>query len=616
LDFTWLDRFLDLMGRHGLVAILGTPTAAPPAWLVDRHPDILPVDSQGRRISFGGRHHVCLTNPGFRQAAARLVEALAMRYGADRRVAGWQIDNEMGNAQENLCHCPSCRTSFQEWLRRRHGNITQLNRDWGTVFWSQSYSRYEQVPTPAFTTTAHSPSLLLDWRRFRSGLMVDFIAFQAGIIRRHAKEQPITHNCMGFNDQSDYFAMAKALDVVGHDQYPRGFWDTGEGPDPAELAAAHALMFGLKGKPFWMLETQAGAAGWQTMGAAPRPGQLALWTMQAIAHGADRILYFRWRTCPFGTEQFWHGILPHAGTPGRRHRELSALIGKIRPHMPLIAGGSAEAATAIMFAYEDDWALKIQPHHPELDYVKEAIGYYRAFHQRNIPAAFISPDADLDTYRLVILPLQFVEHPGLVERLERFAAAGGTVLLTMRAGVKDAHNVCATDEPPPGRYSRLLGIRVVEYECLRDGQVASAMEANSGAGRFWWDEIELRGAETMAVAQSGHLAGLPAVTRHAYQAGCAWYVATSLDAHLLDALVSRLAWETGQEPVLEAQPGLECVRRRTETSEYLFVLNHGSGRKSISLPAGATVLAGDPADIPGYGFCLSVRPREAARPSA
>ena len=606
-DFEWLERILRILDRHGLKAVLGTPSASPPAWLIEAHPDILPVDSQGRRMSFGGRHHDCQSNPDYRGHVQMIVSAMARTFGHDSRVAGWQIDNELGNSHQELCHCAHCRRAFQEWLEKRYGSIDSLNKSWGTVFWSQTYDRFEQIPSPALTATAHSPSLLLDWKRFHSDLIIDFQESQVRVIRAAAKDQFITHNFMGLFDLVDYFKLARSVDFVSHDQYPLGFWGGLNGPPV--MAEALDLMAGLKGKTFWVMEQQAGTTGWQIMAPTPRSGQLALWAAQSVAHGADTVVFFRWRTCTVGTEQYWHGILPHNGVPGRRYDELKDLIQGLGPLMPRFEGALSGAEVGILYSYEQNWAFEIQPHHPDLDYISYVQRIYQSFYERNVPVDFLSQEADLGTYKVVVAPLLFIDFPGVADRLREFVNRGGTLLLTMRTGVKDVANVCQIAQPLPGPFGELAGIEVLDYDCLRVDQVPVERNGQGFMATLWWDVVTLKGAEAWAFGQgAGHL-GEPAVTRHPFGAGRVWYLGTCPDEDLMRTLCGALTAEAGVDPLGPKVPGVELSRRRAKDSDYLFVLNHCQETKTISVdPSWKKLIGSDP--LGPYGFHVYERPRK------
>lgn len=445
-EFEWLDRAIKPLGEAGIHTIIGTPTAAPPAWLIEAYPEILPVDENGTRKSFGGRHHDCQSNRDYRHYVKRLVTALAEHYKDNAYVVGWQIDNELGNSHEELCMCENCRKAFQEWLRKKYGKIERVNEVWGTAFWSQCYNAFTQIPVPKKTPTQHSPSLLLDWKRFCSELVVDFAKEQTAIIRAVCRKHFITHNFMGIHPKTDYFRLAEGLDIVSGDQYPTGYYY--ERPLPQhELAAYLDFMRGLRQQNFWMMEQQSGATGGGIMGKTPEPGQLKLWALQSIGHGADAVLFFRWRTCTFGTEQYWHGILPHHGAPGRRYAELKEMISQVSGIMEDVQGIVTTAEAAILYDYDQQWAFQIQPLHPQLSYVSQVLKYYKGFYREGIPVDFAGCDSGWEGYQVIAAPLSLITDDKRAQKLKKYVENGGTLLLTMRSGVKDAYNVCLPDKP-------------------------------------------------------------------------------------------------------------------------------------------------------------------------
>ena len=602
--FDWLDEAIAVLDSHGIKTVLGTPSAAPPAWIIEEDPEILPVNNLGIRMGFGGRHHVCMTNKNYRKHITRFVTAMAGHFKDNESVIGWQIDNELGNGHlENdvdifrtheLCMCEHCRANFQNWLKKKYGTIENLNEAWGTVFWSQTYSDFRQIPAPKITPTSHNPSLLLDWKRFSSDLVIDFQQMQIDVIRGVCPDRFITHNFMGFFDKTDYFRLAENLDFVCHDQYPCGFWADDVAP-VSDLAAALDLTRGFKDKPFWIMEQQAGPAGWETFGRTPRPGQLRLWTAQSVARGADAIFYFRWRTCLFGTEQYWHGVLPHSGVPGRRYDEIKQTVAQLRPVMEKIRGVKDRADAAILFSYEQNWALEIQPHHPDLDYISQVKKYHKYFCDKNIPVDFISADTDFSGYRLLIAPLQFLSFDGVAEKLKTYVSNGGHLVLTMRTGVKNENNVCLSDAPLPGSFGELTGVEILDYDCLREfGVRVSLGGKTAGTAQKWCDIIDLNGAEAIARYADEFYKDSPAVTANAYQNGRVYYVGFEPDERLMSAIVDIISAKLGIKPISGAANGVEFVRRSSADGNYYFALNHSDRPAKITPnPGWEAVLGSD-----------------------
>ncbi|MCI9447279.1 MAG: beta-galactosidase [Lachnospiraceae bacterium] len=593
-EFGWLDEAIGLFGAHGIYTIVGTPTAAPPAWMADKHPEILPIDREGRVRGFGGRHHDCQSSPVYRQYVRKLTEEMARRYGENPYVIGWQPDNELGNSHQELCTCASCRKHFQGWLRKKYQTVQNLNQAWGNAFWSQEYNDFKEVPAPRITVTGENPSAMLDWKRFCSDLIVDFAREQTEIIRRYAKNQFITHNYMGFADKVDYYKLGELLDFVSHDQYPGGFY-LPESPHEKEhvLAATLDVVRSYKNQPFWIMEQQSGITGWEVMGRAPAPGQLSAWAMQSIAHGADAVVFFRWRTCAMGTEQYWHGILPHSGNPGRRYKELQDFIHEVNPLMDSLQGSMPNAQVGIVFSFEQEYAFQIQPHHKDLSYTRQLQKYYHALYERNIPVDFVPQQGDFSKYKLLLAPLQYLMSPELEEKYMDYVGQGGHLLLTMRTGVKDVNNICMTERELPGRLSKVAGVEVLDYDCLRDAQIEVLFGEEKLPAGIWSDLMRLLpGTETLASYASEFYAGEPCITAHAYGCGACYYVGTEPGEALMDRLLSLACSRAEVDSLMEPVDGVECASRENESQSFLFVINHTGECKAYEAPEGYQLLKG------------------------
>lgn len=586
-DFTWLDDAISLLADYGIKTILGTPSAAPPAWMIQKHPDILPIDREGRVRGFGGRHHDCQSNPAYRSYIRKMVTNLAKQYGENENVIGWQVDNELGNSHQDLCTCDHCKNRFQTWLREKYHTTDQLNAAWGTAFWSQEYNNFSEIHTPRITVTGENPSAMLDWKRFCSDLIVDFAKEQADMIRKYAKDQFVTHNYMGFADKVDYYKLSEILDFVAHDQYPQGFY-LEETPHEKNhvLAATLDVVRSYKNMPFWIMEQQSGITGWEVMGRAPAPGQLSLWALQSVAHGADAVVFFRWRTCAMGTEQYWHGILPHSGNPGRRYAELKDMIQTMSPIMEEIKGSMPKTEVGIVFSFDQDYAFTIQPHHKDLNYIHQVQKYYQAFYEQNIPVDFVQESGDFAKYRLLVAPLQYLMNPELEEKYISYVKNGGHLVLTMRTGVKDEHNLCMTDRELPGRLSEIAGIEVLDYDCLWDTEVEINYQDQVYKGVVWSDLMQLvsEHTKTMASYASEFYAGEPCVTAHPYGKGICYYIGTEPKEELMQVLMEDICKQAEISALANKVTEVEFMTRENETSRYLFILNHSNESREYELP--------------------------------
>lgn len=586
-DFGWLDQAIETLAARGIKTVLGTPTASPPPWLMAAHPDAFLVDASGVRNTYGNRRQYCPTHPAYREYSARIVRAMAGHYKDTPHVIGWQIDNEFGDR----CYCPECQRAFQAWLEAKYGTLDALNARWGTVFWSHTYSDWAQIPLPWTTSRAPNPALALDYARFMSDTYVAYQQVQVDILRQACPRHLITHNFMGFGyDRINYYDLAAPLDLVAWDNYPRGFWNPVEAVQPAVAALGHATMRGLKRRNFWVMEAQSGASGWAVMGLSPRPGEIRLWAYQSLAHGADALVYFRWRTCRFGTEQYWHGVLDHDGRPRRRYDEIRRTGQELARIGDALLESEVRAEAALLLSYDSRFAFQVQPNHPDFRYSEHVASYYRALHGRNVPVDIVPPEGDLSPYRLVIAPALHVLDEGIAANLRRYVEGGGVLVLTARSGVKDAANA-VVDMPLPGLLAGLCGVEVAEYDVMPpeasnpllfvEPQLASA--GAHGAARLWCDVLDLQGADAVARYTQGHCAGRPAVSAHQVGRGRALYVGTVGDDELVKVLTGWALALAGVEPLLLTPPGVEVAARWKGDRRLLFVLNHDAQPHRVSL---------------------------------
>ncbi|KAF1299503.1 beta-galactosidase [Enterococcus sp. JM4C] len=605
-EFGWLKQVVAKFEKVGIKVVLGTPTAAPPAWLIKEHPEIQPVDRESRTRHFGGRHHCCHSNLTYRKYCERYVEIFAEEFSKSTNVIGWQIDNELGNSHNELCYCDSCEKNFQRWLEKKYVTINELNQSWGTTFWSQTYNDFEQIQAPKLTAAGENPSQLLDWKRCHSDLIKDFHDEQVEIIRKYSEDTFITHNMMGFSNVVNYYELAEKLDFVSHDQYPSGPFHKEQNRQSGDHQAAELdVIRGIKQQTFWIMEQQSNIAGWDVLGRLPSPGQISLWTVQSVAHGADTIVYFRWRTSAMGTEQYWHGILPHSGIPGRVYEEIKTLTKEIRPIMQQVNGIKPKSKVAIVYSYDQSYAFDIQHHHPDLNYVDHLRTYYKGLYENNISVDFISDAADFSEYELIVAPLQFILTNELAEKYRNYVQKGGNLILTMRTGVKTESNICYTDSPLPGLLSDVLGIQVPEYDCLLDTEVRIKIGDKNHVANKWADLITLTSAEALASYDSQFYKGTPAITQNDFGKGKAYYVGTEMSPSLMSDFIDRLQIKKEAQA---APIGVEIASRESEKLIYHFVMNHTDCIQSFDPPKHWTLYKDDKGTktIPEHGYLIFI----------
>ncbi|MCJ7701449.1 MAG: beta-galactosidase [Anaerolineales bacterium] len=585
-NFDWLDRAIAVLAEHNIDVILGTPTASPPPWIMSKQADLFIVDADGRRRTYGLRREYCPNNPLYHHYTNEIVTQMGAHYTANPAVIGWQIDNEFGDR----CYCEICRGAFQAWLQKRYSSLDELNRKWGTIFWSHVYTDWAQIPTPLNTARSHNPGLALDYKRFMSYTYRVYQKLQIDILRQHTTNQFITHNLMGFGyNQLDYYDNAEDLDFVSWDNYMRMQWKMAAEVDPSRAALSADTMHGLKKQNFWVMEQQSGGGGWEMVAVPPKPGELRLWAYQTIAHGADGILYFRWRTCRTGTEQYWQGILEHHGIPGRRYSEAAQVGKELGKIGALISGSVPKPQVAIMQSYDTRFAFQVQPNNPRFHYEAHIQDIYRSLHKANIPVAVVSEKDPLTGFKVVIVPAMYVLTGETTANLEGFAASGGLVVFTPRTGVKDESNT-VVNMKLPGLVAKMAGVEVEEYVSMpedEDSQVQLGLPNLEEAftASIWADVLKPTTSKPVASYAKDYYAGQAAVTINAFGSGKVIYIGTMGDASFYDGIIQWVLGLAKIKPLLDTPMGVEVTERWQGNQRLLFVLNHNAGPQNITLDA-------------------------------
>ncbi len=583
-DFDWLDRIVDLFAKNGIQTLMGTPTSQPPPWLYQRFPDLYPVNAEGIRYGFGGRYLYCFNHLGFADYTRRIVSAIAKRYASHPAVVGWHIDNELGHISRE-CYCREyCQPAFHQWLQARYGTLDKLNAAWGTSFWSQIYSDWSQIPLPRLTEQQHNPALILDYRRFWSDTVVRYQKLQIDLLAEIAPRQFTTHNIWG---KPDLFAMARDLNVAGMNFYPATGWGRLE-DNGLELDTFR----GLKDGNFWVVEQRGGRPGSHNETLESPPGLLRLWAYQSYAHGADAVLFFRWRTAARGGEEYWFGILNQDGIPNRRYRELAAMGKEIERWGELLHGTAVVSPVAFYVDYESEWA-KTAPDVRGFD--DRRADYYRAFKRLGVNVDVTGRSRDLSVYKIVFAPMLYMVNEEMVEQFGRFVRGGGTLVLTFRSGVKEWDNSVVM-QPLPGRLRDLTGIEIEEYEPLpkfdpelKDGAmplegVADPFADRTSSATLWADILEPKSAETLVKYGKKFYSSKAAVTLNRLGDGRVIYVGTHLDRDFCDRLAAWLL-ETHRVKTPFGVPDMVDVSSREKAGKKLvFVMNFNGTAASVTLP--------------------------------
>ncbi len=525
-DFAWLDRAIQMIADHGMKVILGTPTNCAPQWLYHNYPETMQTEgSQGLRRR-GIRGHRCYNNEVFRYYAGRIIREMAKRYAGRQEIYAWQIDNELDNSH---CTCPVCRNKFRTYVKEKYQTLDALNRAYGNVVWSAEYSDWQQVEPPqtdGLPGDYYNTALMLDFERFGAETTVDYVRFQEEIIHSFDPDAVITTNACFPQHMPDFHKEFAPLSVASYDNYP----PIRLPEDPEALYSnAFALDFvrGFKQQNFWIMEQLAGQMGcWGPISPIPVPGQLEGYALQAVAHGADLLCFFRWRTAATGSEMFCHGLLDHNNKDNRRLRELKHLFIRLEQY-PNLDTATPRSEVAILYSSEQEFALKNQWQSDGYAYWTQMRLFHEACMNLGVNVDVVEEHSSLEKYRVVILPSHFITDEKVVEAVERFTEAGGTVILTNRSGVKDAHGNCIVGEYLPTVLGTLAGCHVEEYDPI--GRTKQQIITSSGETytiTSWCDLLVADTAEVWASYADHYYEGVPAIMKNRYGKGTAYYVGT------------------------------------------------------------------------------------------
>ncbi len=566
-DFGWLDDIMDLLDANGIAVDLATATATPPPWLSRAHPEILPVDHDGRTLWPGSRQAWCPSSPVFRRYALALTTELARRYHDHPALALWHVSNEY--ACHNVpCYCDTCAGEFRGWLATRYAGLDVLNDAWGTAFWSQRYTDWEQVLPPRLTTSFANPTHVLDYRRFQSDQLLGFFLAEKAVLTEHSPGVPVTTNFMTLAHfgHLDYHQWAAEQDVVSTDHYVVSSLDHPR----AELGFSGDLTRGLAGGAPWLLmEHSTSAVNWQPVNPAKAPGQTLRDSLAHVARGADAIGFFQWRQSRSGSEKFHSALVPHAGADSARFREVADL-GAVAGRLGELVGSRVEADVAILWDYQARWAAS-GPAMPSsrLEYPTVAHAVHRLLRDRGVTADVVHPSADLTAYRVVVVPTLYLVTDDHAAAVAAAAEAGSQVLVTFFSGISDEDDHIRLGGYP-GAFRDLLGVRVEEFFPLMPGE---SVGLGAGRGRLWSEDMTVVDAEVLDRYADGPLAGRPALTRRDIGTGTAWYLSTLPDDDTLGALLERVLEAGGVTPTARVPVGVEAVRRRSDSGSWLFLIN-------------------------------------------
>jgi beta-galactosidase len=595
-DWGWLDQAVEVLHKAGLGIIMGTPTATPPKWLVDQMPDMIALDAKGHPRTFGSRRHYCFSYTPYHAECARIVTAMAQRYGTHPGIVAWQTDNEYGCHDTVVSFSKAALHGFRRWLSRKYGNIGALNAAWGTVFWSMEYRHFDEIDLPHQTVTEANPAHWLDFRRFSSDQVVAFNRVQVDILREQSPGRDLVHNYMGFFTEFDHHDIARDLDVASWDSYPLGFleqfWFSTEDKlkylrqgHPDIAAFHHDLYRGCNGGRWWVMEQQPGPVNLARYNPAPLPGMVRLWTLEAMAHGAELVSYFRWRQFPKAQEQMHAGLnRPDNSVDVGRQEAMQAAqdvaaLGNL---------GSTTKHVALVFSYEGDWVTQIQPQGQNMHALRFVFEMYTGLRRLGLNVDILSPDANLDGYAMVVFPCLPIVDDALTQRL---AAFKGPVLIGPRTGSK-TRDFAIPENLPPGPLSPLLKLRVDRVESLRPGVVE---RGDGWTIHSWLEHVSGEAAVEHRldhrISNLTHRQGDDPLN---FGQGIVFkqdqyrYLAAWPDGTLLALILKDMTQEAALSPHPVPESLRICFRGDT-----LFVFNYDAQEQDFTPPAGYTCILGE-----------------------
>jgi len=606
-DFDWLERAIALAAKHHIVSVVGTPTATPPAWLTQKYPDTLRVETDGQRVTHGNRAHASASSPRYREFCRRISERMAIRFGHNPNVVGWQIDNEYGYAL--MSHDDVTRKQFQDWLKAKYKTLDSLNTRWTTSYWSQTYDNWEEIPIPV---GGHNPALMLEWKRFVGNTWTSYQQNEIDAIRKHAEaRQFITGNFMGFFDGFDHYQITEPLTFASWDDY------VGTGHvDPAYNGLSHDLTRGFKRQNFWVMETQPGAVNWSQLNNFTNRGEARAMAWQAVGHGADDVNYWQWRSALNGQEEI-HGVLVGPdGTPVPFYNEAAQTAAEFAKVEDSFRDTAPISQVALLYSYDSHWAIQFQKHTDKYDDIGLLKSYYRALRQISQSVDVISGYAPLDGYKLVAAPSLNVLPKDLADHLLEYVRSGGHLVLGPRSGMKDESNALLPQRQP-GFLVDALGARVEQYYALEKNFPVTGVWG-SGEASIWAEQLKSQapGDEVLLKygKSNGWLDDQPAVITRAFGKGRITYVGAVLDDKLMGAAAEWMTKQSGVTPVFGPVPeGVEASRRVGPSKQVFVLVNYAAENRRVALPHSMKLLLdgkqGDAIDLPPYGVAVALDQR-------
>lgn len=584
-NFGWLEERIHALYDNGISTVLATPSGARPKWMADKYPEVLRVREDRRRNLFGERHNHCYTSPVYREKVRAVNSLLAKRFASHPGVILWHISNEYGGE----CHCPLCQEAFRQWLKARYSTIDRLNKSWWTAFWSHTYRSFEEIESPSSIGESQVHGLNLDWRRFVTEQTADFMEEEIRALRQAGACQPVTTNLMYDYPVLNYERIARSIDIVSWDSYP--FWHKREDIDTAmDNGLQHDYMRCLKMKPFLLMESSPSSANWHKVSKLRRPGVVASAGIQALAHGAESVMYFQMRQSRGSYEKFHGAVIDHSGRNDTRVFKEVKGLGESLPRLKEILGSTVKSKAAVIYDMENRWALEgaCGPRNQGLHYHESVMKHYRALRKLGFNVDVIGAGASLDGYQLAAGPMLYMFGDGVPEKIRRFVAEGGCFVLSYWSGIADKEDLCFLGGTPYG-VTDVFGMRRTETDGLFDGE---ANVLHPAEGSFLEGSYECRNLCDLITVEGGRVlmtygrefyAGTPAVVENRWKKGLACYVGADARQEFYDEFYGKLTERLGIVPDVKGKvpKGVEVSVRTGGSAEYVFVQNFSNEAADI-----------------------------------
>ena len=592
-QFGWLHDIMDKLYENGIYTVLATPTGARPAWMDEKYPSVLRVEKDGRRNHHSGRHNHCMSSLEYRALVEKMDTKLAQEFGSHPGLILWHISNELGGE----CYCDSCKKRFQEYLREKyHNNIEELNKQWWTSFWSRRFDSFEQIEPP-YDNGEHSIlGLNLDWKRFNSWNMKDYLAFERRILKKYTPQVPATANFMKLFEQLDYVDLAKEIDIISWDGYPSWNNDYETPADTAaELSFDHTVMRSLKkDKPFMLMESTPSLVNWHSVNKLKRPGILRASSIQTIGCGSDTVQYFQWRKGRGAAEQFHGAVVDHLGRDDTRVFKEVSEVGELLKKLAPVTGSRVASKAAVLFDWSNRWAIKDMQGmaHDTKNYEKEVRKFYNIHLKKGINADIVFPLEDLSSYSLVVLPMYYAVSKEAGAWLKEYVKNGGTVVATYLTAYVNENTLAYLGGFPGAGLGEVFGLYAEELDTLypTDSNAVLMKDGNKAIVKDYCELIKLTGAEVLGTYESDFYAGMPAVTVHSYGNGKAYYIGTRMEEEDLIKFFTQIWSECGIKEK-ELPEGVEYLTRTAEDgSTFDFYVNYNATPATVQLAKDGTNL--------------------------